>query len=1042
MRGERALTGEPNEVKKSVEMPSDTSNAFPNHVLFSSTSVVNGRGHGVVIASGTDTVVGQISKKIGDVEEEKSPLERVMTRLGGIIIVVIILLIIAFTVVLALQGDVDARAFGNSVWLAAIYEGFNLATVIIPATLPLAVLMSMDRGVKSLAKVGAQMRRLTAVETLGAATVICSDKTGTLTEGKMTCVAMKTATPSILAGRVTSALDAYTLYPSRGFNPYGGVFDSETAPEDESAFEGPTLSPSIAGKTNFGSSKTEEERATIVRAALAATLINCSDTRIVKKGRKFEAVGNMSEAALVVACAKAGFWRGDAADVGEINDAQGYSNPSDAYESIESLEVPFASRRKMKATVHKLDKGSFMGIKFGTKHLAVVKGAPDRLLPFVDAEDDEAFLGTLAESNEEYAGSGLRILFTCVRPIDDELLTALNDAEGADERLEILLDEENPLTFLCMFGLMDPPRSGVKESIAKVQGAGIRVVMITGDQISTAASISDQIGIIANDDAADIEEKVPAARMCSDLHIDPDDPANSPYIDPPVVNAYTRSVAAWARAQPMDKVRIVESLDSQGETTVMTGDGVNDSAALKRAAIGVSMGISGTDVAKGSADMILMDDNFTTIVNAVEEGRRIFGNLQKYLLYYLGTKSCEVFLFSITTFGGYFSPIAGVRGILAAMALTFSTPLTLLNQPAEPYQMHVPPRPKKLFLGPLTSRICVYRILPMILIYQIGVLAPTFLAKEMYTGTLSRMVSTDSWLSFLQNKTNCIVPQRDLEGNFTGDKGWIVEDGSAKAPNPVWCTCPNDLTLGSKTFEQVGAVGGATLALDDGQMNDEVAKSFGFSFNEWVSDGRAGTMYDRNNSGGKWDVYYGIDKTVGLYFDNVQMLRPCHKSNNMCWTKAAIKKYGDDVSNYPAIAEQFSCGKWGLRKANTAGWYSYVWGELSVAVSVRSEAPFWKPSHVYGVGSSKPNWGLWTAVFLSIVYTFVMASVPGIRTVTDCLPLNLASTAMVFGFVILMLVLNDFVKTMVYYPILKRDQATAKEKLHSTWVANRTTSVE
>ena len=1034
---ESALTGEPNEVKKSTALPkAGASDPFPSNVLFSSTSVVNGRGTGVVIAVGTNTVVGQIAQKIGDLDQGKSPLEKVMTRLGGIIICVIVALIIAFTVVLALTEQVDPSNFGGSVWLAATYEGFNMATVIVPSTLPLAVLLSMNHGVQSLSKLGAQMRRFTAVETLGAATVICSDKTGTLTEGKMTAVAITTASPAILKGKSDATLHSYALVPSRGFNPFGGVFD-ETQSPSTFAKEEDSLGPKLDGALNYGSpSNGNDERAQVVRAALAATLINCGETRVMKKGDGYEAVGNMSEAALVVGAAKAGFWRGKPGDVEAVDAATSpaYSNPADTYGAIGSLEVPFSSSRKMKATVHSVADGSFMGIHLpqGAAHFAVVKGAPDRLLPFIDPGEDAGAFARLAAMNEEYAARGLRVLFTCFRVVDETLLGKLRDAEDADARLECLLDESNPLQFLVMFGLMDPPREGVKDSIAHIHGAGVKVVMITGDQLSTAASISEQIGILPKGSIDSIESSAESTRMCADLHEDPSDPAGSPFVEPEIVNAYSKQVAAWARAQPMDKVRIVESLAAQGETTVMTGDGVNDSAALKASDIGVSMGITGTDVAKGAADMILMDDNFVTIVRAVEEGRRIFGNLQKFLLYYLGTKACEVFLFSICTFAAIFSPVGGLRGLLAAMALTFSTPLTILNQPAEPYQMHIAPRPKKMFLGPLTARICIYRILPMILIYQLCIMTPSFIGKTMYTGNLKKIPTSDSWHSYVAQETNCIVAHRLTSDSFTGGKGWTVKDGYAIGVNPVACHCPEEQTFGAAFSEQFGAVNGASLASSDGAFNKEVAAEFNFTYSDYVWDGSTGSMYAANNSGGMWEAHYGIDKVAGLSFDGVRMLEPCDSDNYLCWTDAAIAKYGDDAAAYPQIASDFSCGQWGLQKSNTIGWYAFVWGELSVVLSVRSESPFWRASHIVGKGASAPNYALWISVVASVIYTFIVASVPGIRAAIQCLPIPFGETMMVAAFIFLMLILNDAVKLFVYYPKMVKDNARRMASLSST----------
>ena len=329
-------------------------------------------------------------------------------------------------------------------------------------------------------------------------------------------------------------------------------------------------------------------------------------------------------------------------------------------------------------------------------------------------------------ANASFASRALRVLATCARPLTAAEADALADdalADDADARLAAILGTAgggaHRLCFLGMFGLRDPPREGVAGAVATCQAAGVRVVMITGDQIDTAVAISKNLGILddgkdeggggGGDDGGkeatgesedepllggDLEAAAgPVARTCAGLHTDPRDPAGSPHVPAPELDAATATTNTFARAQPLDKIAIVDSLRRQGQVTVMTGDGVNDAAALKAADIGVSMGIAGTDVAKSASDMILTDDNFVSIVRAVEEGRRIFGNLQKYVLYYLGTKAAELVMFSICTFGNIFAPVAGIRGLLAAVPLTFSTPLTLLMQPAEPYQMTLPPRP-------------------------------------------------------------------------------------------------------------------------------------------------------------------------------------------------------------------------------------------------------------------------------------------------------------------------------------------------------------
>jgi magnesium-transporting ATPase (P-type) len=332
----------------------------------------------------------------------------------------------------------------------------------------------------------------------------------------------------------------------------------------------------------------------------------------------------MSEAALVVAAAKCIGAYDPNCKLDILQAVKGVDVHA-LYVDEAALEIPFSSKRKMKATFHRIPTGedtSFgLPVPSGATHMVVVKGAPDRLLPHcIDSLEQHSAQGIMA-ANEQYAVRALHVLVTAAAALSAEAMEVLRGIEDSEVRLSRVL--AGGLDFLGLVGLRDPPREGVLEAVLRCHGAAVRVVIITGDQISTARAISKNL--------------VRTAITCGDMHLDPADPANSELMPNSVLDGITCDVNCFARAQPMDKIAIVESLQRQRKVTVMTGDGVNDAAALKAADIGVAMGISGTEVAKGAADLILTDDNFSSIVQAVQEGRRILDNLQKYVLFYLDT---------------------------------------------------------------------------------------------------------------------------------------------------------------------------------------------------------------------------------------------------------------------------------------------------------------------------------------------------------------------------------------------------------------------
>lgn len=551
---EAALTGECLPVSKdAAPIQGETALGDRNNMIFSGTAATYGRGRAVVVATGMNTEMGIIAGMLKQAPEQSTPLEKELARVGRIlgltviaIAVVMIATIILFEHVRGWSGILDVLIFGIALAVAAVPEG-----------LPAVVTAVLSLGVQRMAKRRAIMRRLAAVETLGSASVIASDKTGTLTRNEMTVRTVVTAHGSV-------KLDG------TGYDPAGAVEREEGGP-----VEGPL-------------------RRELMRALAVADRAN--NAALQHENGHWTVQGDATEGALIVAARKAGLTR------------------EELEERFERIgEVPFSSERKLMSTVH--TDGEREG-----QLLVFVKGAPDVLL----ARCSEEFTGEgargltderrreISATNETLAGRGLRTLGIAYRSVPAALL----DADEIDERVE------RELVFAGLVGMIDPPREEAREAVARAKGAGIRPVMITGDHPVTAAVIARELGI------ADNGEVITGA----EIEAAPDDS----------LAETVKQASVFARVNPGHKLRIVQALQRNGAVAAMTGDGVNDAPALKTADIGVAMGITGTDVAKEAADMVLADDNFATIVAAVEEGRSIFANIRKFLRFLLSSNMGEV----------------------------------------------------------------------------------------------------------------------------------------------------------------------------------------------------------------------------------------------------------------------------------------------------------------------------------------------------------------------------------------------------------------
>ncbi|MEO6210999.1 MAG: cation-translocating P-type ATPase [Gemmatimonadaceae bacterium] len=568
---EAMLTGESQPVEKTIDpiAKPDLALGDKRNMAYKGTTVVYGRGLGIVIATGMGTELGRIAALLRDEDETRTPLQKRLSRFGRNLAVAVLTLCAVILIAGLLRGEDPVRMFMTAL---------SLAVAAIPEALPAVVTISLAFGARKMVRQHALIRRLPAVETLGSVTYICTDKTGTLTENRM-------RVETVQAG------------------------DLPTAPAPAGAAGG------------------------ALALIFEAVALNNDATR----GPDGELSGDPTETALYRAAASAG------RDKSEVEGRL----PRVA-------ELPFSSERARMTTVH----------RDGDSFIAYSKGAPERVLAScidrfttggTKALDRQA---ALADA-ERMALSGLRVLGVAMRR-----LTSL------PSRLE---DVESEQTFLGLVGLMDPPRREAPDAVALCQTAGIRVVMITGDHPGTARAIAGQLGIAAVEDAVITGAELTAM---SDEDLD----------------ARVQHLRVYARVDAEDKLRIVKALHQRGEYVAMTGDGVNDAPALRRADIGIAMGMNGTDVAREASDMVLLDDNFATIVNAVREGRRIYDNIRRFVRYSLSTNSGEILTLFIAPFIGLPLPLLPIH-ILWMNLVTDGLPgLALAAEPPERNIMSRPPR--------------------------------------------------------------------------------------------------------------------------------------------------------------------------------------------------------------------------------------------------------------------------------------------------------------------------------------------------------------
>jgi len=671
---EAALTGESVPVDKiSDPLPEEN---LPigdrRNMVYMGTTVVYGRGTAVAVATGMRTELGNIATLLQTVTQEKTPLQKRMAELGKWLAIG----------ALAICGVV----FGVGIWrgqeLSEMFlTAISLAVAAVPEGLPAVVTIALALGAQRMVRRNALIRRLPAVETLGSVTVICSDKTGTLTENRMTVTVLDVAGKSL---NLVERLRRSGAFIAPGQAPLG-------KPEE------PSFAILLAG----------------------AALCNDAILEPEEESQGYRAIGDPTEGALVVVAARHGLWK---AKLEELMPRIG--------------EVPFTSERKRMTTIHRMPQGPdcpeeviscFIEYLPAAPYMAFTKGSVDGLLEICNRVWNAGTIEPLTahweerilQANDRLAGDGMRVLGVAIKPLEE--LPSVIEEETV----------EKEMIFVGMTGMIDPPRPEVRQAVQECRTAGIRPVMITGDHPLTARHIARELGILTSED----KERIVTGQELAKMSVDE-------------LEEIAESVSVYARVSPEHKVKIVEALKRRGHFVAMTGDGVNDAPALKRADIGIAMGITGTDVSKEAADMILLDDNFATIVHAIEEGRTIYENIRKFVGYIISSNVGEIFLMLMAPLLGLPIPLTALQ-LLWINLITDGLPALALGvEPTDPNTMKRPPHPPDesvlarglgkymLWVGLLLGSIC---------------LAAEYWGRELGEGIWQTMVFTTLGLSQMGN---------------------------------------------------------------------------------------------------------------------------------------------------------------------------------------------------------------------------------------------------------------------------------------------------
>jgi len=596
---EAPLTGESVPVGKNTEKVAKTAAILDKKdMVFSGTAVTSGKARALVVLTAMNTEFGKIAKQVSAVEKKETPLEKRTKEIGkwlGLASLAVSITVIILGVARGLP------------LLDMVLFGIALAVAAVPEALPAIVTGSLAIGMYKMAKRNALVRKMPAVETLGSTTVICTDKTGTLTKGEMTVRKVYVADTTIDVSGV-------------GYSPQGAFDEKNKAIMETEGF-----------------------------SLLMKGAVLCNDADVVQEEDRWIVKGDPTEGALVVATLKAGVKKD------EIRQAYPRIN-----------EFPFSSDRKRMTTVHSSQ------LQSDSKKLVFMKGAPEVILRYCShihavtktEELTEQRLKAVLAANEEMASGGLRILGLAYKEMSGDLINCKEEAA------------ESELVFLGLIGMMDPPRKEAIQAVKLCRQIGIKTVMITGDHKLTALTVAKEIGIYQQGDEVltgeDLEQ-----------------------ISQEEFESKVRKVSVYARVSPMHKLKIVEAWKKKGEVVAMTGDGVNDAPALKKSDIGIAMGITGTEVTKESADLVLADDNFATIVKAVELGRWTYDNIKKYLTYLLQANLVEIVILSFAVLAGFPLPLLPVHILYVNLATDGLPAIALGLSPPEPDVMKRPPRNPK-----------------------------------------------------------------------------------------------------------------------------------------------------------------------------------------------------------------------------------------------------------------------------------------------------------------------------------------------------------
>lgn len=601
---EAALTGESEPVEKRTQALAgkDLPLGDRRNLAHMGTVVTQGRGRGLVIATGMKTELGKIARLIQQTGTERTPLQRRLDQLGKMLAVVGTVIAALVFVLGLMRGDEIQHMLLTAV---------SVAVAIVPEGLPAVVTITLALGAQRMLHRNALIRKLPAVETLGSVTVICSDKTGTLTENRMTVLVLDVA---------------------------GHELD---------------LTEKVAGD----SVQTRRNEGIPVKSPLSLLVLGgalCNDAFLVEKeSDSYHIIGDPTEGALVAAAARLGYWKSALeADFPRIQ------------------ELPFDSERKRMSTIHQMRAENLKmltGLEVNhNDYIVFTKGSVDGLLSLsshvqmrgqVEAMNDDWRM-RIEAANERLARKGMRVLGVAYRSMG-----SIPDIPHADL--------ENELVFIGLFGMIDPPRREVREAVSLTRTAGIRTVMITGDHPLTAAEIARQLGISEN------------SRVLTGVELD-----KMSFDD---LKAAAGDVCVFARVSPEHKLRIIQALQENGQIVSMTGDGVNDAPALRRADIGVAMGLTGTDVAKEASDLVVLDDNFATIVKAVEEGRTIYDNIRKFVHFSVAGNIGKVLVMLLAPFLGKPIPLLPLQLLWLNLLTDGLLGLGMCVEPAENDTMRRPP---------------------------------------------------------------------------------------------------------------------------------------------------------------------------------------------------------------------------------------------------------------------------------------------------------------------------------------------------------------